>query len=213
MGSIMDSIMLPPVQDTQEILAMDLGWRWSFRQKGALSQWQTWDWVEQLGVLRRWQTILALSHWFGLRAYTRQGRVCLHAQKTTNSILEWNQLHLTCRFSFKRSVWNWKLPVFGDWSDEWSDLLLDVADKCVEVWCPTCSLRSFALPAQHAIETSSNTSSHSYPSFYLVRSRAPAIFSTRNTHATHIQHHTTHVQHVQLTSWQQWLQKICQQRA
>jgi hypothetical protein len=38
MGSIMDSIMLPPVQDTQEILAMDLGWRWSFRQKGALSQ-------------------------------------------------------------------------------------------------------------------------------------------------------------------------------
>jgi len=38
MGSIMDSIMLPPVQDTQEMLAMDLGWLWPFRQKRALSQ-------------------------------------------------------------------------------------------------------------------------------------------------------------------------------
>jgi hypothetical protein len=35
---MMGSIMLQPVQDTQEILAMDLGWRWPFRQKRALSQ-------------------------------------------------------------------------------------------------------------------------------------------------------------------------------
>ena len=48
-----------------------------------------------VGSFRRRQTILALSHWFVLRAYTGQGRVCLHAQKTTNSMLECNQLHLT----------------------------------------------------------------------------------------------------------------------
>ena len=48
---LMGSIMLPPVQDTREILAMDQGWRWPFRRKGALSPWQTWDWIEQLGVL------------------------------------------------------------------------------------------------------------------------------------------------------------------
>ena len=38
---MMGSIMLPPVQDTQEMIAMDLGWRWPFRQKKALSQRQT----------------------------------------------------------------------------------------------------------------------------------------------------------------------------
>ena len=82
-----------------------------------------------VGSFRRRRTIIAVSHWFGLRAYTRQGRVCLQAQKATNSILECNQLHLTWGFSIKQSVRNWKLPVFGDWSDAWGDLFFGCCRK------------------------------------------------------------------------------------
>lgn len=59
---MMGSIMLPPVQDTQKILAMDLGWRWPFRQKKSIAAMTGMRLARTVGSYRRRQTTIALSH-------------------------------------------------------------------------------------------------------------------------------------------------------